>query len=172
MPEQFSDMMRSNGASTSVCFGAVHGLVSIFGIFDGGLDLERVRVHAPIALDDVQRVGMGRHAALRGHPGVVGEVGRIDDQRIAVPAADRIAAIGGRHIVTMRPAVGRDDRKPWYVSVSMTTIFGVATIWPTAPTSHRLTFSVPNAVGTQRSVGSSLSPSVLAFAAASGLYNS
>ena len=31
MPEQLSDRMRSNGASTSVCFGAVHGPVSTSG---------------------------------------------------------------------------------------------------------------------------------------------
>ena len=53
-----------------------------------------------------------RHAPFRRHPGVVGEVRRIDDEHVAVPAADRIAAIGGRHIVAMRTSVGRDQTEP------------------------------------------------------------
>src|SRR5579872_1694198 len=48
--------------------------------------------------------------------------------------------------------------------------FGVWTICPTAPTSKRLTFKVPNAVFVQPSAGSSLSDRVLAFAAAAGVY--
>ena len=48
--------------------------------------------------------------------------------------------------------------------------FGVCTICPTAPTSKRLTFKVPNAVFVQPSAGSSLSDSVFAFAAAAGVY--
>jgi hypothetical protein len=51
----------------------------------------------------------------------------------------------------------------------MTTNLGVEMICPTAPTSKKLTFSVPNAVGMHLSVGSSLSPSFLAAAAAAGL---
>ena len=58
--------------------------------------------------------------------------------------------------------------KLWYVSVSSTTNFGVWTIWPTKPRPYRLTLSVPNATGTQRSAGSSLSLSVLAFSIAHG----
>ena len=50
----------------------------------------------------------------------------------------------------------------------MTTIFGVATIWPTAPTFHKRTFNVPKATGTHLSVGSSWSLSVAACAAADG----
>ena len=52
----------------------------------------------------------------------------------------------------------------------MITNFGVCTICPTAPTSKRLTFKVPNAVLVQPSAGSSLSDRVLALAAAAGVY--
>src|SRR5665213_1239342 len=52
----------------------------------------------------------------------------------------------------------------------MMTNFGVCTICPTAPTSKRLTFKVPNEVLVQPSAGSSLSDKVLAFAAAAGVY--
>src|ERR1019366_350510 len=52
----------------------------------------------------------------------------------------------------------------------MITNFGVWTICPTAPTSKRLTFNVPNAVLVQPNAGSSLSDSVLALAAADGVY--
>src|SRR5512135_2017654 len=52
----------------------------------------------------------------------------------------------------------------------MMTNFGVWTICPTAPTSNRLTFRVPNAVLVHPRAGSSLSESVLALAMAAGVY--
>src|SRR4029453_6498250 len=78
-------------------------------ILDGRLDLERVRVHAPIALNDMQLVGVWRDTTFRRHPGVVGEVLRIDDEHVAVPAADRITAIRRGLIVTMRTSVVRNQ---------------------------------------------------------------
>src|SRR5690606_34392212 len=57
------------------------------------VDHERVLVDAPIPLDDAQRIGMKRYAALRPDPRIVGEVLHLDDERIAFPMPDRVAAV-------------------------------------------------------------------------------
>src|SRR5262249_46811668 len=64
-----------------------------FRIFDHGFDLERVWVYASISFNDVQSVGMKRHAPFRGYPVCVGEVRLVDDERITVPVAHRISTI-------------------------------------------------------------------------------
>ena len=43
------------------------------------------------------------------HPVLVREVRRVDDERVAFPVAYRISAVGRRHIVAMRTAVGRNQ---------------------------------------------------------------
>src|SRR6185503_19620037 len=72
------------------------------GILDDRLVFDRVGIdHAP-ALGDVQGVGMRpaslalrrRLVAAIGQPGLVVEAGDVDDERVAVPARDRVAEVG------------------------------------------------------------------------------
>src|SRR4029077_14549093 len=60
--------------------------------------------------------------------------------------------------------------KLWYVSVRTATNLGVCRICPTKPRPVKLLLLVPNATGTHRSAGSSLSLNVFAFSLAEGWY--
>ena len=81
------------------------GLREHLRIRDGRLVVDRVGVNERVALDDLQLVavedavargeGMGRlvlrRRAVPHHPGVLGEVGDLDHQRVAFPAPARVA---------------------------------------------------------------------------------
>src|SRR5215471_15472798 len=59
------------------------------GIVDGYLVLQRVEVGSREALDEVQLLGVGRALAI--HPELRVEAHRVDDERVALPAADRMS---------------------------------------------------------------------------------
>ena len=65
------------------------GRVNTFGILDRGLVLDVIAVGRRVALDDVQRVAVEVAGAIE--PGLIVEVDHVDDQRVAFPAAARIA---------------------------------------------------------------------------------
>ena len=71
-------------------------------------------VDACVALGDVQRVGMKRPGA--GQPGLIVEANRVHDQRVAVPAPDRIPHVGRNGIAGMG-RVQRDDPEHAHVLV-------------------------------------------------------
>src|SRR5215467_5091377 len=54
------------------------------------LDFERSKILAVKALGDVERLG-SRVTLVRVEPGLIVESGRLNDQRVAIPAARRIA---------------------------------------------------------------------------------
>ena len=52
---------------------------------------------------------LGVERTVVGQPGVLVEADGLDDQRVALEAADGVAEIAGRHVLAMRPSVGRND---------------------------------------------------------------
>src|SRR5262249_14912439 len=75
-------------------------------VLDGNLK-GQILADSPEALDDVHRIRV--KVTLLTKPGVLYEIGRVDDQCVALPMADRIAIVGRIGTCAMFASIGRDD---------------------------------------------------------------
>ena len=94
----------------------VHGARVDVRILDGHGVADRPGVHTAKAFDDVERFAL-RDAAdptrrRRGRDrALVVVVGRVDDERVSLPAANRFAGHGSQAFGPVRASVGRDDAR-------------------------------------------------------------
>src|SRR2546425_12032903 len=86
---------------------------------DFELDVQYVFVGEVYALDD-PHVAVVRHARglADGDEGLRANADRVDDERVSLPVADRVAVEGRVRVVGMRTAVGIDPAQPVAVGLS------------------------------------------------------
>src|SRR6267154_3960851 len=77
-----------------------------FGIFDGELQSQRIRVRTPVTLYQVQLLAVGMPISIE--PALVIQSDRVDDKSISLPLANGIAHPGGFRVLGMTPPVGPD----------------------------------------------------------------